>query len=621
MARKHSVRSSKNISDSEPVVVVHEYPRLLSWVGGACGRVATHPIAFFGCLALVVAALFSYYPSIGGDYDMWFHLAYGKHFVQNLTWNIDHTQFSWTPTIPDWRYVTWIGSGMLYLFYNLLGVPGLYVLQWLIFLAMLAVMFLYLRRLGHRLNLWHIFSFLVMGMVIKLVSMFIKPEMFSTLFFTLTVAIYFFVKVNRRYGLLYLYPALFLVWVNTHGGFIIGLMFISLAFALEVGQQLVFRDRDADRAYLRHFFFAVVLSYLAVQINPDGIFYLPSIIETQLFDQERVKHLDRVFAHFSLWKHISPTIKMYNFVNSALGMLFMGGAFLWIWIRSWLRTRSVDLPLLILNVVFFFFCMQVARAVIFYPPLWFFSTNYLLWKTGSNNLNRRLSFPLLAAGTILSFYLLYIAIALNPNRSYFGVGTWSDFPLNETEYIMKHKLPGPLFNDYLTGGYLMWAMYPKYKVFIDPRFTPYKHEMLDVWFGLGSKYPLTKEGLQALLKDYPFKTAIIHIGERNLIFWFLQNPDWRMVYFDTAAAVLIHKSVVPLLSEEALDTDLAPRRYKDLSNPTKLLRLFDFYVNIRANLGEEIRYIYAKNVSDWFKFKADNLAEMDAILKNKKGGK
>ena len=30
-----------------------------------------------------------------------------------------------------------------------------------------------------------------------------------------------------------------------------------------------------------------------------------------------------------------------------------------------------------------------------------------------------------------------------------------------------------MFNDYLTGGYMIWSMYPRYKVFIDPRYQPY----------------------------------------------------------------------------------------------------------------------------------------------------
>ena len=45
--------------------------------------------------------------------------------------------------------------------------------------------------------------------------------------------------------------------------------------------------------------------------------------------------------------------------------------------------------------------------------------------------------------------------------------------------IKKLKLPPPLFNDYVSGGYMMWAMYPEYKVFIDSRGKPY--DMTHVW--------------------------------------------------------------------------------------------------------------------------------------------
>ena len=45
--------------------------------------------------------------------------------------------------------------------------------------------------------------------------------------------------------------------------------------------------------------------------------------------------------------------------------------------------------------------------------------------------------------------------------------------------IKKWKLPPPLFNDYVSGGYMMWAMYPEYKVFIDSRGKPY--DITHVW--------------------------------------------------------------------------------------------------------------------------------------------
>ena len=82
-------------------------------------------ISFF----LLIITVLAYYPNHGGDYDIWWHLKYGEHYVDNVTWNIDHTDYSWTPADGEWKYVTWIGSSFLFLIYRAAAFPGLHVLQ------------------------------------------------------------------------------------------------------------------------------------------------------------------------------------------------------------------------------------------------------------------------------------------------------------------------------------------------------------------------------------------------------------------------------------------------------------------------------------------------------------
>ena len=50
-----------------------------------------------------------------------------------------------------------------------------------------------------------------------------------------------------------------------------------------------------------------------------------------------------------------------------------------------------------------------------------------------------------------------------PEHAWLGFRLVDYVPKEEVDYIMKNNLPGPLFNDYLIGGYMMWAMYPDYK--------------------------------------------------------------------------------------------------------------------------------------------------------------
>lgn len=43
------------------------------------------------------------------------------------------------------------------------------------------------------------------------------------------------------------------------------------------------------------------------------------------------------------------------------------------------------------------------------------------------------------------------------------------FPSRACDFILSHKLVGPMFNDYDYGGYLISRLWPKYEVFVDSR--------------------------------------------------------------------------------------------------------------------------------------------------------
>jgi len=57
-----------------------------------------------------------------------------------------------------------------------------------------------------------------------------------------------------------------------------------------------------------------------------------------------------------------------------------------------------------------------------------------------------------------------------------------------------------LFNDYLIGGYLVWKLYPDYKVFIDPRLGPYNKEVAPDYWKFVEK-PATAEDIRNFTKN------------------------------------------------------------------------------------------------------------------------
>ncbi len=202
-------------------------------------------------------------------------------------------------------------------------------------------------------------------------------------------------------------------------------------------------------------------------------------------------------------------------------------------------------------------------------------------------------------------------------NKWFGAGLDSFVPAREVSFLKKYRLEGPIFNDYVIGGYLIWDLYPDYKIFIDPRFMPFSKQVAaDYWAFTGN--PVTSETLQRFNKKYPFKIAIIHYRELPLIFDFLRaGGEWRLLYFEQNAAILIHKSLLSTIPPEISSVDLGPSRFQKVRNPEVLLNVFTLYVNLDPNAGRVIYDIYKKNISDCYKLKKDHLQTMEDDIRQK----
>jgi hypothetical protein len=192
--------------------------------------------------------------------------------------------------------------------------------------------------------------------------------------------------------------------------------------------------------------------------------------------------------------------------------------------------------------------------------------------------------------------------------------------MKEVAFLKKYHLDGPIFNDYIIGGYLMWDLYPDYKVFIDPRFGPYDKQFFRDYVEFTTKLS-TSEEIRSFTKKYPFKVAIIRYRELTLIFELLRSGDeWRLLYFEKNAAILIHKSLLPATLAKTGNINLSPMRFSGVKNPEVLLNVFKFYVHLDPKAGRYIYDVFKKNVSDYYKPKPDILRWMDINIRREEQG-
>ncbi len=563
----------------------------------------------WAAFALLPVFVLIYYPSRTEDYDLWYHLAFGRHFITNMTCELDHSIFSWTPADPGWRYGIWLGSSLLYIVFTLFSATGLYVLQWVLFIAIVLLYLKFIKLIGDSLDATHIFSLLLLFVALNLTEIYIKPEMFTTLFFTIAVFLYFYIKFTSR-NLFYLYPPLLFLWVNTHGGYLMGLFFISLALAGEAFNYLILKRNHLPGNLVRHFAIAVVASYVAVIFNPYGLDYHVAIIKGFL-SEKYMSYGMQVLAWENMWGSLLRG-GAYRFFNTAWILVFAVASFFGLSIYAFVKKRFVDVTLLLLNGAFFYIGMKAARITIFLPLLWMFSVLYVLKMIEALSLKKKLAPLSLACFLLIGVYLTQTTITTLEDRSWFGTNILKYAPVKEVEFIKKYKLPGPIFNDYVIGAYLIWTLYPEYKVFIDPRYGPYWKETGPDYFNFMNHIsPAHFEWFHA---KYPFRVVVVDLKEGDLIGFLMSLPDWKLLFFDKSAAIIVHASVLSELSIEALSVDMSTSKFADVDNPEVLEAVFHFYLNAGPRYAREVMNIYQRNVSDFYLYKQYQLQKMRYLV-------
>jgi hypothetical protein len=156
----------------------------------------------------------------------------------------------------------------------------------------------------------------------------------------------------------------------------------------------------------------------------------------------------------------------------------------------------------------------------------------------------RAAHPVLA--TALAAFLLTAAAGLwlarsdfdngSPRGSFFAINPQSAAP-GAAEFLLRHRPPGPVFNDFATGGYLAWRLHPTYQMFIDSRIldpalvSEYKRMLShpESWKGAAARY-----GFRTAVLGNFSKTLRSPVGEV-----LRQDPSWRLVYLDPQAAVFV----------------------------------------------------------------------------------
>lgn len=134
----------------------------------------------------------------------------------------------------------------------------------------------------------------------------------------------------------------------------------------------------------------------------------------------------------------------------------------------------------------------------------------------------------------------------------FGFGASTAFyPEGAVRYLERHQVYGRMFNNLSAGGYLAWRA-PQHPVFVDGRNLLYG----EAFYREYMEALTSQQGWRRLVERYGITVALLGLGELGdfLPRMASENPDWRMLYADHVSRLYVRRT----LATEALLARLPP---------------------------------------------------------------
>ena len=517
------------------------------------------------------------------DGDLWWQMAYGRFMVENRTLIPDHSVFSWTFASNTQIYNAWIAELALYWIHAVAGLPGLFALRYLAMMFPVVLLIWVGKGSIARTPAIVWLGFLVCYLVSATSGGLLKPEIFSYMLLSLTVANYFKIKVSEQAGkLCYLFPLVMLIWVNTHGGFLVGYTFLGVVAVGEIANYL-FRSAGAlSLRTIKHLSVAALLTFIALFCTPYGVSYpLHVASETLSISQQHISGLQAYKSIFSpeMYHLFQP---LYLYIAAILTLP--------LFVEQVLR-RRLDYAVLLLSIVFVVFYVRYGRMTYFYAIIMVFSLQYMLatspaWQSITEKrvgTTRLLAWATVIIVISLSVHRLQDRFRYPTDTTSFSFGNSYLNPETEAEFIEENLSNHVLCNGYNGGGYLIWKLWPRQKVMIDPRYFPYV-SWFDEWLAVSNRV----NGHELLPK---FDCSVWSVNYRyvNLVNTLRTAPDWQLVFVGASSAVFAKRASLQGQWNTRAGDDLWQIRgpFRSIQVLTLLLNNYD--LKLALQLAENMR--------------------------------
>jgi len=381
------------------------------------------------------------------DPDFWWHLTTGNWILGHHA--VPH-QDLYTFTVHDHRWITheWLSEVLMSALYAIGRLP----LVSLVFGAVTATGFLLVyRAIDRRVN------FVIAGLTLALGVAAANPiwgPRIQMITFALSALTYLWVKrfCEGRSRALYLLPAVMLLWVNLHAGFVLGYAILGIALFVEGARTLLRRPGAMPLPRLRAMAAILAASVAVAIVNPNGWdIYLYPFQTGGSPEQQRliVEWFSPNFQMSQIWAFEAMIFLLIG--GLALARRIEPRQFLLLLVGLGLALHSVR------NLSLFMLVAVPALADYAQQARERISLRFLRRVPKTTPVTFALNVVMIV------FVLAIVAAASLPSllQRVDGKLVARDFPIKAADFLVQHPPPGHMLNVYGWGGYLIFRLDPQ----------------------------------------------------------------------------------------------------------------------------------------------------------------
>jgi hypothetical protein len=377
------------------------------------------------------------------------------------------------------------------------------------------------------------FSLLVViiGIAASSIHWISRPHIFTYIFLLLWIKTYSSnISIYKKCAALAL---IMIVWVNSHGAFITGVVYIGIDVLVQLFSKIFSKSIDNNKQQLKKSILIFLAVCVAIIINPAGFQILGTVFN----------FLQNKYLTSQTLEYQPPNLLAPSFIPFTIFLLICA----YYLIRFRKQIKLVDaIQIVIWSIFGIISARNIPLAIIVGLPI--LSTNHGKKnnvdntihdekKTSSRNEHR---YPRLAIGIALPVLISIAVLVLvlkGPGMIQRNVFLPTKFPVKAVDYIIGHPIEGNMFNEFTWGGYLLYRLWPEQKVFIDGQTDFYGEELTREYADV---YNANKNA-EDILNKYSITWVIVRQNSK-LASELRKNPDkWKLDYQDERSVIYSRK--------------------------------------------------------------------------------